>query len=140
MTLLGIPHFRYSVAAVPITSIALLAKKSNSNVGVKQPSAASNCSYFDWTSTPHISLGSGMPKHSKIVPITAGRPTSQEPHEQVLVPIRNGSCVQISFSELLLRYSQQQQAQETAQAETSRPKRRKIIYLPTRSSDDSCSA
>jgi hypothetical protein len=30
-----IPRFRYSIAAVPITSIALLPKKSNSNVGVK---------------------------------------------------------------------------------------------------------
>ena len=72
-----------------------------------------------------------MPKHSKIVPITAGRLNSHEPHKQVLVPIRNESFVQISFSELLPRYLRQQQAQETAQAEPSRPKRRKIIYLPT---------
>jgi hypothetical protein len=35
IALLTIPHFRYSVAAVPITSIALLAKKSNLNVGLK---------------------------------------------------------------------------------------------------------
>ena len=81
-----------------------------------------------------------MSKQAKIVPITAGRPTSHEPHKEIMVPIRNGSFVQISFSELLLRYFQQQQAQETAQAETSGPKRRKIIYLPTRRSDDSCSA
>jgi len=79
-----------------------------------------------------------MPKHSKIVPISAGRLNSHEPHKQVLVPIRNESFVQISFSELLPRYLRQQQAQETAQAETSRPKRRKLIYLPTRRSDDSC--
>jgi hypothetical protein len=79
-----------------------------------------------------------MPKHSKIVPISAGRLNSHEPHKQVLVPIRNESFVQISFSELLLPYLQQQKAQETAQAETSRPKRRKLIYLPTRRSDDSC--
>ena len=81
-----------------------------------------------------------MPKHSKIVPITAGRLNSHEPHKQVLLPIRNESCVQISFSELLACYLRQQQAQETAQAEPSRPKRRKVIYLPKRSSDDSCSA
>ena len=81
-----------------------------------------------------------MPKHAKIVPITAGTRTLHELHNEMMVPIRNGSFVQISFSELLLRYFQQQQAQETAQAETSRPKRRKIIYLPTRRSDDSCSA
>ena len=79
-----------------------------------------------------------MPKHAKIVPISAGRLNSHEPHKQVLVPIRNESFVQISFSERLLPYLQQQQAQETAQAETSRPKRRKLIYLPTRRSDDSC--
>src|SRR5438270_15758 len=59
-----------------------------------------------------------------------------EPHKEMMVPIRNGSFVQISFSELLMRYSQKKQ--ETAQAETSRPKRRKLIYLPTRRSDDSC--
>ena len=79
-----------------------------------------------------------MPKHAKIVPITAGRLNSHEPHKQVLVPIRDGSFVQISFSELLPRYLRQPQAQELAQAETSRPKRRKLIYLPTRRSDDSC--
>ena len=81
-----------------------------------------------------------MPQHSKIVPITAGRLNSHEPHKQVLVPIRNESFVQISFSELLPRYSRQPQAQETAQAETSRPKPRKLVYLPKRRSDDSCSA
>jgi hypothetical protein len=81
-----------------------------------------------------------MPKHAKIVPITAGRPTSQGPHNEMMVPIRNESFVQISFSELLSRYLRQPQAQEPAQAETSRPKRRKIIYLPKRRSDDSCSA
>ena len=81
-----------------------------------------------------------MPKHSKIVPITAGRPTSPEPHKEMMVPIRNGSCVQLSFSELLVRYFQQQKTQETAQAETSRPKPRKLVYLPKRRSDDSCSA
>ena len=79
-----------------------------------------------------------MSKQAKIVPITAGRPTSHEPHKEIMVPIRNGSFVQISFSELLLPYLQEQKAQETAQAETSRPKRRKLIYLPTRRSDDSC--
>jgi hypothetical protein len=79
-----------------------------------------------------------MPQHSKIVPITAGRLNSHEPHKQVLVPIRNESFVQISFSELLPRYLRQPQAQEPAQAETSRPKRRKIICMPTRRSDDSC--
>ena len=77
-----------------------------------------------------------MPKHSKIVPISAGRPTSQEPHKEMMLPLRNGSFVQISFSELLMRHFQK--TQETAQAETSRPKQRKIIYLPTRRSDDSC--
>ena len=56
--------------------------------------------------------------------------------KEIMVPIRNGSCVQISFSELLLRYLQK--TQETVEAETSRPKGRKIIYLPTRRSDDSC--
>ena len=81
-----------------------------------------------------------MPKHAKIVPISAGRRNSQQAHKEIIVPIQNGSSVQLSFSELLLRYFQQQQAQETAQAETSGPKRRKIIYLPKRRSDDSCSA
>ena len=76
-----------------------------------------------------------MRKHAKIVPITAGRPSSQEPHKEIMVPIPNGSSVQLSFSELLLRYFQK--TQETAQAETNRPKRRKVIYLPTRRSDDS---
>ena len=56
-----------------------------------------------------------MPKHSKIVPISAGRPTSHEPHNEMMVPIRNGSFVQISFSDLLLRYFQQQKTQEPAQ-------------------------
>ena len=59
-----------------------------------------------------------MPKHAKIVPISAGRPTSQEPHKEMMVPIRNRSFVQISFSELLMLYFQQQKTQETAQAET----------------------
>ena len=79
-----------------------------------------------------------MPKHPKIVPITARKPKLQEALKEVTVPIQNGSFVQISSSELLLRYFQQQQAQEPAPAETSRPKRQKIIYLPTRRSDDSC--
>src|SRR5207248_11604716 len=73
---------------------------------LKQPSAASNCGCFDWTSSAHISLGSGMPKHAKIVPITAGRRTLHELHNEMMVPIRNGTCVQLSFSELLMRYFQ----------------------------------
>jgi hypothetical protein len=79
-----------------------------------------------------------MPKHAKIVPITAGRRTLHELHKEMMVPIRNRTCVQLSFSELLMRYFQEQKTPETAPAETSRPKRRKIIYLPTRRSDDSC--
>src|SRR5690242_9361452 len=56
-----------------------------------------------------------MPQfETKIVPISAGRVNSHEPHKQVLVPTRNESFVQISFSELLARYLRQQQAQETA--------------------------
>jgi len=81
-----------------------------------------------------------MPKHAKIVPITAGRRTLHEPHNEMMVPIRNRTCVQLSFSELLLRYFQAQKTPETAPAETSGPKRRNIIYLPTRRSDDSCKA
>jgi len=81
-----------------------------------------------------------MPKHAKIVPISAGRPTSQEPHKEMMVPIRNGSFVQISFSELLPRHLQRQEAHKTARSETSARTRAKIIYLPKRSSDDSCSA
>ena len=77
-----------------------------------------------------------MPKHAKIVPITARKPKLQEAPKEVMCPLRDGSCVQLSFSELLLRYLQK--TQETAQAETNRPKRRKVIYLPTRRSDDSC--
>lgn len=79
-----------------------------------------------------------MPKHAKIVPITAGTRTLHELHKEMMVPIRNGTCVQVSFSELLMRYFQQQKTPETAPAETSRPKRRNIIYLPTRRPDDSC--
>ena len=82
-----------------------------------------------------------MPKHAKIVPISAGRLNSQQAHKEMIVPIQNGSSVQLSFSELLMRYFQEQKTAETGNgAETSRPKRRKIIYLPTRSADDSCSA
>ena len=44
-----------------------------------------------------------MPKHAKIVPITAGRRTLHELHNEMMVPIRNGTCVQLSFSELLMR-------------------------------------
>jgi hypothetical protein len=77
-----------------------------------------------------------MRKYAKVVPITAGRLNSQEPHKEMIVPIPTGSSVQLSLSELLLRYLQK--TQETAQAETNRPKRRKVIYLPTRRSDDSC--
>ena len=73
-----------------------------------------------------------MPKHSKIVPITAGKQNSNEVPNETIVPIQNGSCVQLSFSELLLRYVQQQQVQERAAAETSRSKPRKLIYLPKR--------
>jgi len=80
-----------------------------------------------------------MPKHPKIVPISAGRLKSQERDKQVIVPIRNGSFVQISFSESLLRYFQEE-ANKTARSETSARTRGKIIYLPKRSSDDSCSA
>ena len=81
-----------------------------------------------------------MPKHAKIVPITAGRLNSQEPHKEMMVPIRDGSSVQLSFSERLLRYFQQQQAQETEQPETGRRQQGEIVYLPKRSSDDSRSA
>ena len=79
-----------------------------------------------------------MRKHPKIVPITVRKLKPQESPKEVTLPERNGSFVQISFSELLMRYFQQQKEQETAQAETSRRKRRKIIYLPARRSDDSC--
>ena len=81
-----------------------------------------------------------MSKHAKIVPITARRLKPQESPKEVSVPIRNGSFVQLSFSELLTRYFQQQKEQETAQAETRSRKRGKTICLPKRSSDDSCSA
>ena len=80
-----------------------------------------------------------MPKHAKIVPITAGRLNSQQPHKEMMVPIRNGSFVQISFSELLMRCSQQQKTQETAEAETGGRQQGKIVYLPKRC-DDSSSA
>ena len=79
-----------------------------------------------------------MPKHPKIIPITARKLKPQESPKDGTLPERNGSCVQISFSELLMRYFQQQKEQETAQAETSRPKLRKVIYLATRRSDDRC--
>jgi hypothetical protein len=71
---------------------------------VEQPSSIWNSGCFDWTCSAHISLRSGMPKHAKIVPITVGRLNSHEPHKQVLVPIRGGTFVQISFSELLPPY------------------------------------
>src|SRR5690242_81311 len=109
-------------------------------LAVEQPSSIWNSCCFDWTSSAHISLGSGMPKHAKIVPITAGRLNSQEPHKELMVPIRNGSVVQISFSELLPRYLQDQEAHKRARSKTSARTRGKIIYLPKRSSDDSCSA
>jgi hypothetical protein len=35
-----------------------------------------------------------MSKHSKIVPITARKRSSNEVPDETLVPIRNGSCVQ----------------------------------------------
>jgi len=78
-----------------------------------------------------------MPKHAKIVSITAGRLNSQEPHKPVLVPIRDRSFVQVSFSELLLRdfqhqEAQHQQARKTARSETSARTGGKIIYLPKR--------
>ena len=81
-----------------------------------------------------------MRKHPKIIPITARKLQPQEAPQDGTLPERNGSFVQISFSELLPRYFQQPQAQEPVQPERRRPKRRKIIYLPKRSSDDSCSA
>ena len=77
-----------------------------------------------------------MPKHSKVVPINAKRQNSTK---EVMLPMRNGTFVQISFSELLPRYFQQPQAQETARPETRARTRAKIVYLPKRS-DDSCSA
>ena len=80
-----------------------------------------------------------MPKHPKIVPINARNLRSQESPKQMLVPIRNGSFVQLSFSELLLRYFQQPQAEETAQPETGGREQGKIVYLPKRC-DDSSSA
>ena len=82
-----------------------------------------------------------MPKHPKIVPITARKPKLQETPKDVTVPIQNGSFVQISFSELLLRHFQQQQAQETAQPEASARRPGKIVYMPKRcdgSSSDRC--
>ena len=80
-----------------------------------------------------------MPKHPKIVPITARKPKLQEALKDVTVPIQNGSFVQISSSELLLRYFQQRQAQEAAQPEASARRPGKIVYLPKRC-DDSSSA
>ena len=113
-------------------------------LAVEQPSSIWNYCCFDWTCSAHISLRSGMPKHPKIVPITVGRLNLHEPHKEMMFPIRNENFEQISFSEPgfhgLGPIGQHQKTQVTAQAETSRPKRRKIIYLPTRSSDDSCSA
>ena len=81
-----------------------------------------------------------MPKHSKIVSITTRKRNSNEVPNETIVPIRNGTCVQLSFSELLMRYVQHQEAPKTARSETSAPTGGKIIYLPKRSSDDSCSA
>ena len=76
-----------------------------------------------------------MPKHSEVVPINAKRQNSPK---EVLVPTRNGTFVQISFPELLLRYFQQPQAQQTVRPETRAQRRAKIVYLPKRSCDDSC--
>ena len=80
-----------------------------------------------------------MSKHPKIVPITAQKPKLKEAPKAVMVATRNGSFVQISFSELLLRYFQQPQAQETAQPETSARRPSKIVYMP-KHCDDSSSA
>jgi hypothetical protein len=81
-----------------------------------------------------------MPKHAKIVPISAGRRNSQQAHKEIIVPIQNGSSMQLPFSELLMRYVQHQEAPKTARSKTSPRTGGKIIYLPKRSSDDSCSA
>jgi len=79
-----------------------------------------------------------MPKHAKIVPISAGRPTSQEPHKEMMVPSETEAAYNSRFRSCsLVTYG------NSKHRKRRKPKRpdqhgEKLIYLPTPRSDDSC--
>jgi hypothetical protein len=123
-----IPRFRYSVAALPITSITLRRQESKSNLSQKTRRSAWNCYLSDWTSAPHISLRSGMFKHPNVVPITAAKLDSkQQLKQEPIPPIRTGAVTRSAIRHMLA----------AAQVHGTRTPC-KILYMLKRSPDDSC--
>jgi hypothetical protein len=136
------PHFRYSVAAVPITSITPPPTKSKSKC---QPKSASPTAWIrycrDWTSAPYISLRSGMFKHPKVVPITAAKRESKEQlRTETIHAIPTGMVTRLPIRQMLAAArSQETQVLEKPQHRAwSGRTRGKILCMPRRSCDDSC--
>jgi hypothetical protein len=136
------PRFRYSVAAVPIISITPLPKKSKSEC---QPKSASPMAWNrycrDWTSAPYISLRSGMFKYPKVVPITAAKRESKEQvRTETIHAIPTRMVTRMAMRQMLeAAHTHETQVLEQPQRSgLSARVRRKILYMPKRSCDDSC--
>jgi hypothetical protein len=131
------PLFRYSVAALPITSIPPLQTESKSNLSEK-----ANRYCRDWTSAPHIRLRSGMFKHPNVVPITAAkRDPKQQSKQESIPPSRTGTVLHIAIRQMLAAAHSHQTQVLQAKLQSREPSARtraKILYMPTRSPDDSC--
>ena len=107
----------------------------------KRVSGGWNRYYRDWTSALYISLRSGMFKHPKVVPITAAKRESKEQLRTETIPaIRTGMVPRMAFRQMLATArSQETQVLEKPQHRASSGRtRRKILYMPRRSCDDSC--
>ena len=95
----------------------------------------------DWTSAPYISLRSGMFKHPKVVPITAAKRESKEQlRTETIHAIPTGMVTRMAIRQMLATArSQETQVLEKPQHRAlSGRTRRKILYMPRRSCDDSC--
>jgi hypothetical protein len=136
------PHFRYSVAAVPITSITPLPKKSKSECQPKKRvSAGLESLQRDCTSASYISLRPAMFKQPKVVPITAAKRDAKESLRTETIPaIRTGMVPRMAIRQMLAAArSQATQVLEKPQHRACSGRTRlKILYMPRRSCDDSC--
>src|SRR5216684_8914259 len=95
----------------------------------------------DWTSAPYISLRSGMFKYPKVVPITAAKRESKEQlRTETIHAIPTGMVTRLAIRQMLpaARSHETQVLEKPQHRALSGRTRRKILYMPRRSCDDSC--
>ena len=136
-----IARFRYSVAALPITSITPQPQKSKSKCQPKKVRPTAWIRYCcDWTSAPYISLRSGMFKHPQVVSITAASSTRNSNRRRLIPPNPTASVAHLPIRQMLAAPHSHptQVVQQLQSRERTERTRAKVLYIPKRSCDDSC--